>query len=113
MGMAYGMEFQIIPWIIRLGGLLVVGVLVFNILAGLVRWCKNNASPILTMEAQVVAKREWCSHNRQTRYFATFEVENGKRMELALSGREYGLLTQGDMGTLTVQGTRYKGFERR
>lgn len=37
MGMAYGMEFQIIPWIIRLGGLVIVGVLAFNILAGLVQ----------------------------------------------------------------------------
>lgn len=113
MGMAYGMEFQMIPWIIRLGGLLVVGVLVFNILAGLVRWCKNNAAPVLTMEARVVSKREWRGRNHQTLCYATFEVENRERMELKLSGKEYGLLALGDPGTLTVQGTRYQGFERR
>lgn len=113
MGMAYGMEFQIIPWIIRLGGLVIVGVLAFNILAGLVQWFRNNAAPVLTMEARVVSKREWRGRNHQTLYYATFEVENRERMELKLSGKEYGLLALGDAGILTVQGTRYQGFERR
>jgi hypothetical protein len=29
-----------------------------------------------------------------------------------MSGREYCLLAEGDLGTLTFQGTRYKGFSR-
>ena len=33
-------------------------------------------------------------------------------MELSLSGREYGLLAQGDVGRLTFQGSRYHRFER-
>ena len=40
------------------------------------------------------------------------EVESGDRMELNLSGQEYGLLAEGDRGKLTFQGTRYLGFER-
>ena len=47
-----------------------------------------------------------------TSYYDTFEVESGSRMELAVSGEEYGMLAEGDRGRLTFQGTRYKGFER-
>lgn len=71
--------------------------------------------------AKVVAKREHRSHNSaagddivhtSTSYYATFEVESGDRMELSLSGREHGLLAQGDVGKLTFQGSRYHRFER-
>ena len=42
----------------------------------------------------------------------TFEVESGDRIELELSGTEYGMLAEGDYGKLSFQGTRYLGFER-
>ena len=45
-------------------------------------------------------------------YYVTFQVESGDRMELRVSGPEYGMLIEGDHGTLTFQGTRYLGFER-
>ena len=35
-----------------------------------------------------------------------------ERKEFGMSGREYGLLAEGDPGMLTFQGTRYKGFTR-
>ena len=47
-----------------------------------------------------------------TSYYATFQVESGDRMELSVTGTEYGLLAEGDRGKLTFQGTRYLGFER-
>ena len=47
-----------------------------------------------------------------TTYYATFQVESGDRMELRLSGAEYGMLAEGDRGRLTFQGTRYLSFER-
>ena len=47
-----------------------------------------------------------------TSYYVTFEVESGDRMELSVSGSEYGMLAEGDTGTLKFQGTRYLGFER-
>ena len=88
---------------------------------GIREWNHNNHSPVLTVPAKVVAKREHRSHNAaagdnivhtSTSYYATFEVESGDRMELSLSGREYGLLAQGDVGKLTFQGSRYHRFER-
>lgn len=79
--------------------------------------------PRLTVDAKVIAKRTNVSHHRSgtnghrhsrtsTTYYVTFEVQSGDRMELQLTGSEYGLLIEGDTGKLTFQGTRYLGFER-
>jgi hypothetical protein len=50
--------------------------------------------------------------HHSTHYHVTFEVESGDRMELSMSGSEYGMLAEGDTGRLTFQGTRYLSFER-
>ncbi|WP_330601554.1 DUF2500 domain-containing protein [Holdemanella porci] len=47
-----------------------------------------------------------------TSYYVTFLVESGDRIELCVSGTEYGMLVEGDTGRLTFQGTRYLSFER-
>ena len=47
-----------------------------------------------------------------TRYYVTFQVESGDRMEFSVSGPEYGMLAEGDRGKLTFQGTRYLSFEQ-
>ena len=100
---------------------LIVVMFVVTLARGAVRWRRNNASPVLTVEAGVVAKRTQVSRSAGadhdmmggfTSYYATVEVESGSRMELAVSGEEYGMLAEGDRGRLTFQGTRYKGFER-
>ena len=53
-----------------------------------------------------------CGAMASTWYYATFEAESGDRMAFAVSGREYGLLAEGDKGRLTFQGTRFLGFEQ-
>ena len=80
---------------------------------------KNNHSPRLTVAATVIAKRDQVSvhhhnHHRHTstRYFVTFQVDSGDRMELQMSGPQYGMLIEGDRGNLTFQGTRFLDFER-
>lgn len=103
--------------------LLVVGVFVFFLVRGISTWNRNNHSPKLTVPATVVAKRTNVSHHRgagdmhhhhaSTTYYATFQVASGDRMELQISGEEFGLLIEGDRGELTFQGTRYLGFVRR
>ncbi|MBO5274568.1 MAG: DUF2500 domain-containing protein [Clostridia bacterium] len=83
------------------------------------QWNKNNHSPRITVPAKVITKRVNVSHRHHdhhvhtsSSYYVTFEVESGDRMELHMSGSEYGLLVEGDEGKLTFQGTRYLGFER-
>ena len=85
--------------------------------------------PIVFFMAAVTAKRIHVTHHRHanagdvsgahgftdtssTKYFVTFQVESGDRMELSVSGPEYGMLAEGDTGRLSFQGTRYLGFER-
>jgi len=125
-GSGFDMMFSIVPVIVVLGFMLVFGIIIFRIIQGSVAWNKNNQSPILTVSATVIAKRIAVSkyhhhhhdnmsihhHSSSTTYFATFEVESGDRMELKVPDKEYGMLVEGDIGKLTFQGTRYKGFER-
>ena len=51
-------------------------------------------------------------YTASTSYYVTFEVDSGDRMELCVSGEEYGMLVEGDCGKLSFQGTRYLSFER-
>lgn len=110
--------------------LLILGIIVVSIIRGIAEWNKNNQSPRLSVEAMVVTKRENVTthtHNHaadagyagtgihtshSTDYYVTFQVESGDRMEMEVSGEEYGMLAEGDFGKLSFQGTRYLGFER-
>lgn len=101
--------------------LFILGVFCVLLVKGIGQWNKNNRAPRLSVPATVVAKRTNVSHHSgsshhvsstSTTYYVTFEVESGDRMELCLPGTEYGLLIEGDAGTLSFQGTRYLGFQR-
>ena len=71
----------------------------------------DNRAPQLQVNARVLSRRQSIS-NSYTVHYVTFELEDGVRMELHLSGHEYGLLMEGDTGRLTYQGTRFVRFER-
>ena len=105
---------------------LVIGTFIVIAVKGIRQWNKNNQSPRLTVPVTIVAKRTDVSHHHHhghggadmhhtthsTSYYVTFQVESGDRMELQMSGHEFGMLIEGDRGRLTFQGTRYLGFER-
>lgn len=104
---------------------IVIGTFIMVFVKEIRQWNKNNNSPRLTVPVVVVAKRADVSHHHHntgvnnhhhyhtsTTYYVTFQVESGDRMELQMSGNEYGLLAEGDVGMLSFQGTRYLGFER-
>lgn len=91
---------------------------------GIGEWNKNNQSPRLTVFAEIVSRRVdvtyhhhmdennmWANHS-STWYYITFQVASGDRMEFLVSGKEYGMLSEGDKGELTFQGTRYLSFKR-
>ena len=120
--MFYQAGFQLSNLVFSLVFLIVIVTMAVMLVKSLLTWNKNNHSPRLTVQASVVSKRASVSHHHHggdmphhttsTSYYATFEVESGDRMELRLSGSEYGLLAEGDQGKLTFQGTRYLGFVR-
>ena len=121
-GSGFGMGFGAFGVMFTIVFVLFIGIFVVAIVRGIGQWNKNNNSPRLTVPATVVSKRADVSHRHHagehhhthtsTSYYVTFEVESGDRMELHMSGTEYGLLVEGDKGRLSFQGTRYLGFER-
>jgi len=115
--------FDFIQFIFPIMFLLIFGIIIFTVIKGIGEWSNNNKQPVLSVKAKIVTKRvntsnstsmhdEHHHHSSSTFYHVTFEVESGDRMELQVSGSEYGQLAEGDVGKLTFQGTRYKNFER-
>ena len=104
----------------------ILGMILVTFVRELSQRNKNNHSPRLTVEAELVSRRtevstfhhgghngtDMCHTSSSTTYYVTFQVDSGDRMEFSVSGQEYGLLAEGDRGKLTFQGTRYLGFER-
>ncbi len=95
---------------------LVIGMFIFIAVKAISQWSKNNHSPVLTVPAEVVAKRSDTSgghgdSSANTWYYVTFQVQSGDRMELSVPDKEFGLLAEEDLGILTFQGTSFQGFE--
>lgn len=102
---------------------LVFGLIIFTIAKGIKQNMYNNKQPIIPVQTKVVAKRYNVSHHTNgtndnihhssnTTYYATFEMTNGERMELHVPASEFGMLVEGDEGTLQFQGTRFISFTR-
>lgn len=104
--------------------ILFLGIFIYNLIMNIAQWHKNNQSPRLSVDAKIVAKRTHRSHHHHnhnghmhtthsTSYYVTFEVASGDRMEFNVKSYDYGMLAEGDFGTLSFQGTRYLGFDRK
>lgn len=118
--------FTIVSVIVVIGFIVVIGSLIVMAVRGTAQWNRNNQSPRLTVDAELVSRRtevstfhhgghngtDMCRTSSSTTYYVTFQVDSGDRMEFSVSGQEYGLLAEGDRGKLTFQGTRYLGFAR-
>lgn len=128
MGLDYGAEsFEMMFSVVFI---LVIGIFIYIVVKGIGQWNKNNQSPRMTVNAQVVTKRTNVSHHRHanagdatgahgfhtttsTHYYVTFQAENGDRIEFSVNRNEYGMLAEGDQGKLSFQGTRYLSFVRK
>ena len=119
--------FNIIELLFPVIFILIFIMIIFTLAKGISTWHKNNNSPRLTVSARIVAKRQNTTYHNQpnagdtsgahgyhttssTTYYVTFQVESGDRIEISVSGSEYGKLTDGDEGKLKFQGTRYLQF---
>lgn len=122
LGFGFDFGFGLFQIIFFLMFFLVFGVFIVTFIKGISQWNKNNHSPKLTVPVTVVAKRTNVSHHHRagehhhsstsTSYYVTFQVESGDRMELHMTGSQYGLIVEDDRGLLTFQGTRFLNFER-
>lgn len=119
-----GFMFDLFPIMFFLVFAMVFGTFIMTAVTGISQWNKNNNSPRLTVDATVIAKRGNTTrhhhhgvnghhhHTYNNTYYATFQFDSGDRIELQMSGPDFGLIIEGDRGKLTFQGTRYLGFER-
>ena len=99
-----------ISGLVNLIDLIALGFICF-VIARIVQVMENSKQPDFSVPAQVLAKRIAVS-GTITYYYVTFEMESGERREFDVSGREFGMLAEGDHGILSCQGTWYKGFVR-
>ncbi|WP_068785670.1 DUF2500 domain-containing protein [Paenibacillus phocaensis] len=99
----------------------IIGILAVTATGGILRAIGNQKQPVLSVQSVIVGKRTEVSHRHDTdtsvnrtdtKYYMTFEVESGDRLEFVVSGVEYGQCAEGDEGKLTFQGRRFHGFER-
>ena len=105
---------------------LIFGTILINIIKGFNQWSYNNKQPILDVKSKVVSKRsEFIRHaghidsngthhneGSSTNYYITFEFESKDRMEFSVSGKEFSMIVEGDIGVLKFQGSRYLEFKR-
>ena len=123
--MVYGFGFVLFRIMFILAFVLVIGMFLVFAVKGIAQWNQNNHSPRLTVPAVIVAKRTNVTrhhhsgagghhhHHTSTSYYVTCQFGGGDRMELLVSGSEYGMLVEGDQGDLSFQGTRYLSFVRK
>ena len=85
-----------------------------------IRWVRNTASPRLSTEAVVAAKRTQFRGRRSSRlhshsvsdHWVTFAFPSGDSLELLVDLSDYEALQEGDKGMLSLQGTKYLDFKR-
>ena len=97
---------------------LFIGVFIFIIVSNLAQWQKNNASPVLTVAAQVLDKRKKRHHHNNgnhhhttTSYHVTFKVKSGDTMDFRVKRTIYKEIEEESVGQLTFQGSRFMSFE--
>ena len=122
----FNFKFGIFPFLFMAVFSFIFVFIIIKVVQGAKQWKRNNDSPVLTVDAKVVTKRSDVSyrhHNNMsnntmnmgyssTYYYVTFEVASGDRMEFQVADTEYGMVTEGDKGSLTFQGTRYLSYVR-
>ncbi|MDO7904865.1 DUF2500 domain-containing protein [Paenibacillus sp. JX-17] len=97
----------------------IIGIALMSAGKGLLQWGRNQQQPVLTVHSIVTGRRIELKHSStdeqsqtRTRYYVTFQVESGDRLEFDVNGSQYGQYAEGDNGRLTFQGTQFIGFDR-
>jgi len=99
-------------------GQVIMGIIVILIIYRIAKdYNSKRSNPTIAAAATVITKRQELSssglnNSNYTWYYVTFEFDTRDRIELSVSGREYGLMAEHDKGMLTFQGNKFIGFDR-
>lgn len=103
------------------GGMLAILLLmlVAKLTAGVHTEEKQGREPVYNIQATVKGKRTLVEGDPdhpelpRTRYFVTFQKQDGLRVEMEVPGEDYGLAAEGDEGILVYAGeSRFIVFKR-
>lgn len=118
----YGFDLFSLMFFLMFGTVFIV--FITRAVQGFNQWSYNNRQPVLDVSATVVSKRtnitKHTGHtdsnghhhigHTSTSYYVTFELTSKDRIEFEVPGKTYGILIEGDSGTLKFQGTRFLDF---
>ena len=116
----------IVPIFVGIAAVLLLGFIVIKCIHSSRKFKRIMESPIEQQEAVVLEKttvekcRRTLSENDMTsfgtetvtKWQAAFRLENGETKTLAVPEHVYGLISEGDHGTLTFQDEQFLKFER-
>jgi len=104
-----GIMFRIVPIMVA-----IIFVLVFAIMISrVVNYGKQKTKAEESKSAKVVSKRQHIWGDRShTNHYATFELEDGERVEYLVPSNKIGYIVEGDYGILTHQGSLFVQFSR-
>lgn len=107
---------KIMFFIVVIIAIIIFGITIKNVLKSARKDKNNKKAPTIVTEAKVITKRSQNIFMKDvagsTIYYVTFQVVGGDRIELNLSGQDYGMLAEGDCGKLSFKGTSFIDFIR-
>ncbi len=114
------MMFELLEGLMTVMILLTIGIFAVVLLRVLWHLLRNRTARKRSIAATVVGRRAFsnrrCNSNgcrhEITRCYVTFRLDSGEEMEFHVPDWEYAQYPEGSAGTLTLQGTRFLGFER-
>jgi len=102
--------------------IIIIGIMVISVVREIIKWKYNNKQPQNSFEVSIIAKRDSGMFSRRggrfylnltIEYYITFKfLHDGSKKEFCLSSIKGEKIKIGDSGILTLQGTRYIGFEK-
>lgn len=127
--MQFGFGFQLMKIIYLIAAAIVLGGIIAIAVKLIVRKRKNDRSPRISTDAEVLRKHKDASmhtqpvggditgahgfqHTHSTTYYVRFRLQNGETPEFCVGQDDFAALHEGDRGVLTYQGTRYLGFTK-
>jgi hypothetical protein len=105
------------PILITLAPIIIIifCIFLFVVLPRILRWFRNESANLIETQGKVISKRTNVSSRlfgTSTWYYITFEIEEIRRIELRVTGNQFGLIVDGDHGKITFRGTRFINFKR-
>lgn len=93
--------------------LLILFIIVFVVIVNDITKGKSVMESVIVVDKRVSLDPSGKSHSKNTRYYITFQSVSGKRLELSVEEKFYGIIIKGDQGSITYKEDELIRFDRR